>query len=83
MTNYNNNVNLTPKQYDERNLRIALSLIKEHITERETAQNADLSEAINLIVNAARSNGLLEDANESVAFYNEWAAGLRNSWVAK
>ena len=46
-------------QAQERKLQIALQLIKTHITAEQTAQNEDLHNAVGLIVDVARQNGLL------------------------
>jgi hypothetical protein len=46
--------------HDEK-LRLALKLIKQHITEENTKQNHDLHNAVHLIVTVARENGLLQN----------------------
>jgi hypothetical protein len=44
---------------DETRLKMALVLIKTHITNEQTAQNEDLHNAIGLIVDFARKHGHL------------------------
>ncbi|HEY6272641.1 MAG TPA: hypothetical protein VIX19_11725 [Terriglobales bacterium] len=58
---------------DDRKMRKALELIKDHMTAAQTAQNRDLHSAINLIVDVARNHQLLD---------HNWSAQLLRDTVA-
>jgi len=65
------------QRINDRNLREALDLIKNHITAADTAQNRELTYAVSLIVDAGRAFGMLDPAESARLYRESLAAALK------
>lgn len=70
----------TPEQANEQ-LRIGLSLIKQHITEAGTQQDRDLHAAVQSIVTGARAVGLLPEGFPAFTYRIDYWNYSSHEWI--